>query len=335
MTLGANIAGREAELAELRGLLDAVEALPRASLILGEAGIGKTTLWRGAIDSARARGYRVLEAAPVETEAGFAYAALGDLLEGALDEALPELSEPQARALRIALLLDEPRGRRPEPRAIALGLLGVLRALARSGPVLVAVDDAHWLDTSSAAALAFAVRRLREEPVALVVAQRPGGGPGLADALAEERLLRIELGPLSVGALHRVLRDRLGRSFPRPFLRRLQQASGGNAFHALEIARELPGANAIAAGEPLPVPRGLDEILRGRLSALPADTARVLAAASLHAQPTLAALDALSGDAREQLQPALDAGIVLLDGVRIRFTHPLFASTIASSLDAH
>ena len=69
------------------------------------------------------------------------------------------------------------QGAPPDRRAVAFAFLGALRALAREGPVVVAVDDVQWLDGPSAFMVEFALRRLREEPVAFLLTLRTGGEP--------------------------------------------------------------------------------------------------------------------------------------------------------------
>src|SRR6266446_5862550 len=105
MTLKAGeieVVGRDEELAAVREFLDAVERLPAALVVEGEAGIGKTTLWRAGIASAEERGYRVLSTRPAQAESQVSYAGLADLLEPVLEEALAELPPPQRRALEAA-----------------------------------------------------------------------------------------------------------------------------------------------------------------------------------------------------------------------------------------
>ena len=110
-----------------------------------------------------------------------------------------------------------------------------MTALAREHPVIVAVDDVQWLDRASAQVLSYAVRRLTDEPVGFFLASRKTPS-GLLDSLPEDQI-RLELGPLTLGALHHVIRDRLGRTLRRPFLIRVAASSGGNPFYALEMAR--------------------------------------------------------------------------------------------------
>ena len=194
------VAGREAELAAFREALRA-EA-PPVVVISGEAGIGKTTVWEAALEQAQAQGFHALVARPIESESQLAYSALNDLLADTLDGLLAELPAPRARMLRVALLLEEP-GRGPaNPRAVAFAVLDALRLLAQRGDTLVAVDDAQWLDSGSAGALGFALRRLSDcGQAAALLSCRTERGTFIEDSLTADQLVRIGLGPLSLGAL--------------------------------------------------------------------------------------------------------------------------------------
>ena len=329
------IVGRDEELAIVAGLLADTDSLPRALVIEGEAGIGKTTVWRRAVAEAQAAGYGVLTTRPGRSEAKLAYAGLSDLLEGSLDEVLPALPPPQARALRVALLLDEPGPRPPDPRAAAAAVLGSVRHLVGRGPLLVAVDDLQWLDPSSAAALEFALRRLTEERVAVSVSVRTDEAEAVTAGVDESRIVRLKLQPLTLGALHRILVSRLGLALARPTLRRLTDVSGGNPFFALELGRALE-EHGVRPGpdDPLPVPDSLAELLGDRLAALPAETREALLVAALASEPTVPLVARATGaDAWEQLRPAADREVIAFDGQRVRFTHPLFASAVEAEAD--
>src|SRR4051812_12502445 len=167
-----DVVGREVEVAALAEFLDARMRLPRVLLLEGEAGIGKTTLWRRGVELAAERGYRLLSCKGSSSEAQLSFVALGDLLGDALHEVLPALPDPQARGLAVALLIEEAEGSSQDQRAIALAFIGALRLLARSQPVAVAIDDVQWLDRASAFVLEFALRRLRGEAVAFLVTRR-------------------------------------------------------------------------------------------------------------------------------------------------------------------
>jgi DNA-binding CsgD family transcriptional regulator len=324
------LVGRDEELAAVAAFLESTESLPGALLLEGEAGIGKTTLLRAGIATASGSGFGVLSARPVEAEASLSFAALGDLLGERLEEVLGDLPGPQRQALQVALLLSEPEGSPPDRRAVGTGVLGAMRALAAAEPLLIAIDDLHWLDPASATVLQFALRRLGDEPIGLFVAWRGGRERlplELEQILPEERLRHVRVGPLSLGALNRLLRDRLGITFPRPTLRRIHETSGGNPFFALELARalELHG-RPLDAGERWPVPDEVHELARSRLAFLPAETAAALRAAAALSQPTLALVSAAAGGDPRVLEPAIEAQVVELDGERVRFTHPLLAA---------
>jgi DNA-binding CsgD family transcriptional regulator len=312
------LVGRERELAEIEAFLE--RAGPAALALEGEPGIGKTTLWRAGVDSARERGRRVLEARPAEAERELSFSALGDLLGPALDR-LEALSSPRRRALELALLLASDEGAAPDARAIGLATLDLLRLLADEQPLLVAVDDTQWLDPPSRETLAYALRRLDQEPVALLAAHRPG-----ADELVLGRSERVVVGPLSVGALNELLRDRVGARLTRPTLVRVHETADGNPFFALELARALEGRE-LGPGEPLPVPASLGELAASRFERLDADTREVLLLVAALAHPTVEVVTVAAGDrATRALEAAAAAGLIEADGSRLRFTHPLLAS---------
>jgi DNA-binding CsgD family transcriptional regulator len=153
---------------------------------------------------------------------------------------------------------------------------------------------------------------------------------GLDRSLAEPRLTVLSVGPLSLGALHHLLGERLGLELSRSELARVQEASGGNPYFALELGRELARTEVRPlAGRSLRVPESLRELLGGRLAKLPADTADVLLEISALARPTVELVAAAHGDVervRESISVATAEEIVELDDSRVRFVHPLLAS---------
>src|SRR5215472_18126259 len=323
-------------MAAVAAFLDAVGSGSAGLVLEGAAGIGKTTVWAAGAALAAGRGYTVLSCRPAESEARLSFAALGDLLGGALEEAVAGLPPPQRRALEVALLLADPAGSPPEQRAVCVAFLGVLRGLAASGPVVVAVDDLQWLDVPSAAAVEFAVRRLGEARAGLLASARiEGGGPALPAAgtgLPAERVTRLRVGPLPLGAFEPVLRASAGSGLSRLTIRRLFDASGGNPFYGLELARALQRAGAEPAPEePLPVPADLQEVVSTRLAGLPAAARDALLVASCLRSPmTMMVAQARGPAALTALQTAAAQDVVEVDGPRVRFTHPLFASAIYS-----
>ena len=324
-TLG-EIVGREEELASLVACLEQRQRLPREIVIEGEAGIGKTMLWRHAVAEAQAQGYRVLSCSPSETEAHLAFSGLRDLLDAAYGDGADALPPPQRRALDIALLRADPGQRSPDQGAVAAAFLASLRRLAERRPVLVAVDDVQWLDGSTAFLMGFVARRLQDERIALLVARRAA----LSDAelaFGVRDRLRMTLGPLSIGALHRILRTQLGGAAPsRPMLVRLHELAGGNPFYALEIARALERRADLGPGEELPLPARLQDLVLERLAALPERTVEALQVIAALSQPTVTLVTSVLRDNAEPLEPALAAHVISTDGDRLVFTHPLLAS---------
>jgi DNA-binding CsgD family transcriptional regulator len=334
MNTAPEIIGRDEELGAVRALISRVGDGPGALVLSGEAGIGKTILWQAGVEDARERHERVLTCHGVEAEASLSFAGLSDLLGSVLAEAGPSLAPPRRRALEIALLLAEPGEVAPDPHAIGLAVLDILRVLAEQGSVLVALDDVQWLDPASAGVLQIAFRRLNDEPIGLLATLRKA--PELAEpfelerAFPDGRLERISLGPLSLAALHRLLEERLGLDLTRPELTRMQEATAGNPFFALELGRELVRTDARPApGRALPMPETLQELLGGRLARLPGQTLDVLLEVAALARPTVDLVAAAHGD-RERVISALDAGadegVVELDDSSVRFAHPLLAS---------
>ena len=307
------VVGRDDERAAIDAFLAADAPEPHVLLLEGEAGIGKTTLWRGGVESAARLGYRVLRAQPAESERRLSYAALADLIGTTYDDVRDELPEPQRDAFAAALLRSSGTA---NARTIGTALVSMLGALARDTPVLVAVDDAQWLDRASALGLEFAARRL-PTGVRLLLARRPEGAP-----LDVGAATRVELGPLSLAALHHVIRATVGSAPPRPTLVRIAETAGGNPFFALEIARTLDAAGE--QGGPLPVPSSLQALVAGRIKALsPAALEAALVAAAL-SRPTVQSV----GASPEALEEAEAAGVLVVERDRIRFTHPLLASVV-------
>jgi DNA-binding CsgD family transcriptional regulator len=324
------ILGRQPELAAIEGFFESSRSGPRALLLEGEAGIGKTVLWREALRVAESRG-PVLTCRASEAETALSFAVLGDLLSPAIEERLEYLPPPQRDALKAALLLGSSDRTATGPRAVSLAVLGVLRLLTGDGPVTIAIDDVQWTDPPSARSLAFALRRLDDEPIAVVATIREGRGLTDPIDLARafpEHLTRITVGPIAATTLGRVLRDRVDRDFAPPLVKRIHETSGGNAFFALEIGRAIVREDHdLAPGEPLPAPPDLQELLRQRLSSLSNAANEALLLASASASPIIALVEQAGGE-RSGLEEAEEAGIAVLRGGTIEFSHPLLASTV-------
>jgi DNA-binding CsgD family transcriptional regulator len=322
------LVGREQELATVVELLDAPVDAPDVAVLAGEAGIGKTTVWLAAQDEAAERGYRVMSTRPGESETGWSYAGLSDLLHEAAPDLLPHLPAVQRRALESALLLGEP-DRAVDERTVAAATLSALRTAAQEQPVLMAVDDLQWLDAATTAALRFALPRLVDEPVRAVLAVRGSAPDWLRRSVGDERLRVVDVGTLSLGATHELLRLRLDARLSRPTLIRIWETSRGNPFFALELAAALQRrGGTLAAGEDLPIPTSLDALLRERLDGLGAPALELAQVVAALAEPTVGLAESVVGEFETGLGEALAARILEVDGERLRFDHPLLGPAV-------
>jgi DNA-binding NarL/FixJ family response regulator len=319
--------GRAEELKAVERFLAAVADRPALLMLEGDAGIGKTTVMRVAVAEARRQGAHVLACTASASETRLAYAALADLLGGVDPAALDALPEPQRDALDGALLRADPGGE-VDRRAVGTAALSVLSTLAREAPVVVAIDDVQWLDRPSAHLIEFCARRLPDR-VGLLASRRADEESAWTGAL-----LRIDaqvdvrpLAPLGLADLQRVLRERLQQPLDRRTLLRVHEASGGNPFYALELARAMP-ADAPPAPA-LPLPASLDEVVAARIAGLDPQVEEALLAVAVLAQPTIELLERVLGpEAADRLDDAEALGMLEADGSRVRFTHPLLAASV-------
>lgn len=300
------------------------EAFPRALVLVGGAGVGKSTLWEAGVAAAKRHGVRVLVARPSGAEAGLSFAGLIDLYEGIDVQALAGVPVPQRSALEVALLRAAPRGAPAQPQAIALGVLNGLRALAARGPVLVAIDDLQWLDPPSAEALAFGARRFGRQRVGFLLATRPGRRSALERAFNQDTLKHLEIGPLSLGAIRRLLSERLALTLSRDLLRRIMESTLGNPLFALELGRVLVEHGVPELGEDIPVPDTVEELLGTRVARLAGPARRLLLAVALSGELQLAEAARIADSAA--VEDAVDAGVLAVDDDRVRVSHPLLAA---------
>ncbi len=320
---GASVIGREPELATLRELLRA--GAPMAILLTGAAGVGKTTLWEAAIRLAREQGARVLSARPSDAEVRLPFAGICDLFDGIDSAMLAGLPAPQLRALEVALLRADPASEPPPPHAVPAGLRNALRLLASQAPIVVAIDDIHWLDAPSAEAIAFTARR-PADGVRLLLTMRAGVASEVERALRPDSLHSVTVDSLSLHATQRMLSERLGLRLAPRVLHRLFDAAHGNPLVALEIGRVLIDRQEAEIGPELASPYRVDNPF----------TERVLAAATPVRNVLLAV--AVSGRLeRSQLVASCDPGVVeaaradgllVVDGEGVRLSHPLLAAAV-------
>ncbi|WP_327039429.1 LuxR family transcriptional regulator [Micromonospora maris] len=308
---------------------------PGQVLLEGPAGIGKTALLRALTAEAARSGWLVLSCAPTECEAELPFAALADLLRPLADLAA-ELPRPQRIAAETVLVTGD-SDETIDERVIGAATRSLLEAALASGrPVLLAVDDAPWLDRPSERALRFALRRVGPGPATLV-SSRSASGPAVPAAplgldAGSGRLTRLEVTPLGVNALHHVLRERVGADLDRPLLARIAREAGGNPLVAIEVARavqRLPKPPEPA--QELPVASSMHQLLADVLAELPARCRDAVRLAALLTVPLLRDL-AAAGVGPRAFDAAEEAGLLAVTPARVEFTHPVYAAAVRAGI---
>ena len=323
-----SLQGRVDERAALDGLLADVRRGESRSLILrGEAGIGKTALLDYLVASAS--DLTVARAVGVEWEMELAFAGLHQLCAPMLDR-LDRLPAPQRQALEIVFGLRA--GTPPDRFLVGLAVLGLLSEVAEERPLLCVVDDAQWLDHASALTLAFVVRRLLAEPVAIVFAAREPG-----EEL--QQVPALEVHGLGSGDARALLGSAVQFMLDERVRDRIIAETRGNPLALLELPRGLT-ATQLAGGFGVPaadaVPDRIEESFVRRLQPLPDDTRVLLLAASAEpvGDPVLLwrAAERLGIDP-EAATGAADDGLLVI-GERVMFRHPLVRSAMYRSAAA-
>ncbi len=312
--------GYEAQRRRLAGLTMATSAGGGgAVMVAGAAGSGKSTLCEEL--RARADSVTVVATRGARPESLMAFAGLYDLVDP-LRDLVEDLPGAQTRALRAALATGDGTG--TDVLAISIATLSLFE---RAAPLLVVVDDAMWLDPSSQVVLGFVSRRLGQRGVALVATERIEEATSGVFVGVE----RVELRGLDREASSRLLADRNG-VVDEAVAERLWRASGGNPLVLVEAAGALPRA-VLDGLAPLPrvLPAGarIDDLYAERLAALPATTRRCVllaAAGGRIGKATFGELLARHGLDGSDLEPALTAGLITLDGGTVAFPHPLIRS---------
>jgi DNA-binding CsgD family transcriptional regulator len=324
---------------EVQAIVEFVTAIDRPSgfLLEGQAGIGKTAVWRAAVEWTHQSSARTLTAFPTIAETKLPYSGLGDLLTGLDDSIFHSVPNTQRSALDAALLRverTEDRNSGTYERAICAGTLNVLSNLAHIASVVIAVDDVHWLDLPSAEVLSYVFRRI-EAPIGLLMTARSGETipSGLDRVISGPGFRRLRLSAMTLDQLDLTILDHLGNRLPLPVLIEVGRSSGGNPMFALELARALEdGRVDYQPGLPLEVPTDLRDIVADRLAGLPDGTIELLAMVAGMSHPTRDLVDRILPDAAPQLRRTIDEGLLRARGDRLVLTHPLYGSVPLAEL---
>ncbi|MBE2317646.1 AAA family ATPase [Solirubrobacter sp. CPCC 204708] len=319
--------GRETELALITELLVSAQERGGALVFHGEPGIGKSTLAKATIRHARELGSTVLTTTGVRTDAAFPYSGLHQLVWPVLGE-LARLPGPQRSALEAALGADE--GPVDAYRA-GLALLTLLGDVAEHSPVVVVAEDAHWVDAPTCEVLAFVARRIEADAVAMLITSREEIPRSIRGAGLPMRRLQ-PLTPEAADALLHALDPALAPAVRRQIF----EQAAGNPLGLVELLSEA----ARGVGQPalpawLPLTTRLERTFSARVADLPPTTRVALLVAAL-SDP--AALDEVLAAAREvagepitlaAFTPAVEAGLLEVDELRVAFAHPLVRTAVA------
>ncbi|MEV4377989.1 LuxR family transcriptional regulator [Streptosporangium sp. NPDC049644] len=322
------VVGRDRELDMIGTWIGGRAPGPSMAVLSGEAGIGKSAIWSGALKTAGPG--RVLSCRFDESEATLAYAGLGDLI-GAVEgsAAVRGLREPLRRALAAALWWEHPRQTPPDRRAVALAVLDLVRRLSAEGALLIALDGIQWMDPETEVVLAFVFRRLSTEPVKLLATLRTGADngawPPLARVLPAERVVCWEVGPLCPDALAAVLEDRHGIALTRHVLRRLHEACGGNPLFGLEMARDRAWRPNPA--DEVSLPGSLRHLLREHVSNLSPAAVEAALVVACAARSTVGLVERVTGGLKGLVE-ATTGRLVVVERESPRFRNSLLRSTV-------
>lgn len=324
--------GREPELGALRAALDqAREGVGHAVVVHGGAGIGKSALLE--VAAHEAAGFRVLRTRGVESESPLAFGALHRLMLPLLDR-LDRLPAPQAQAM--AAVLGRHAGPGGDDRFLVfLAALGLVSDAAEESPVLCVIDDAHWLDEASQAALLFVARRVDVTAAVMLFAARDGD----ARSFEAPDLVDLPLRGLDAAASASLLEGaEVGHELSPSVRDGLVERVGGNPLAMLEIARALSPTQAEGTSplpRELPLTNDLERVFLGQVDRLDADARRVLLLAALDDTGAVGtvrrAASSLGLDPDAALGAAEEAGLVSSSGDGLAFRHPLLRSAIATA----
>jgi DNA-binding CsgD family transcriptional regulator len=325
--------GREVEMAELRKFVGFGDIGSTLLVLEGDAGIGKTTLWTESVHEAQRANVATQVCRPSQGEVVFSFSAITDLLAGLDDEVLVALPVPQRHALEAAGLRRQGRRGSTSSHVVAAGFLSVLRILGSARSVLVGIDDLQWVDSDSWTVLDYSLRRItRQDNVRFLLSRRTDDETpaNLFRSDAEQPARRIVLGPMSFGAIERLIVDQLGHPLRRHVARHVYEMSEGNPLFALELAAAVDtnrGLELFENAADLALTPTLISLLQDRLSRIDSDVESAVlavAVAPVSREETVRAVL----QSREGLDDALSAGLIVREGDRLRLSHPLLGSAI-------
>ena len=329
MAVADRLIGRDHETTSLAAAIGSIAAARSTALVLtGDAGSGKSMLLDWAARAAVDRGFTVISATGVEFEQGLAFSGLSAVLRPLLP-LVDRLDDAHARALRGALGLDDADGRMLSVHGATLALVC---AAAEIAPVLVTVDDAQWIDTSSLESLVFAAHRCDADPVGFVFTRR-SGMPCLLD--------RSELPSATVAGLAcEPAVALLGDHGVEPQVARgCWRLTRGNPLALVEAARALTPGQRVG-DEPLPaaLPIGdrLVDSFSTQVSRLPAATVAALRLAALDPDDDMALISSALlrvGGHPDDLGPAESAGVIDVADQRVSWRHPLVRAAVHHMVD--
>ncbi|GIE76887.1 LuxR family transcriptional regulator [Actinoplanes philippinensis] len=319
----AALFGRTTEVRRIDALVADLPQRGAALVVRGDAGIGKSALLARAVSVAREGGMQVLGTTGTEAESHLDFAGLHQLLAPVLSLS-GALAGPQRAAVLTAFGLAD--GPPPDLFLIALASLNLLAEAGSAAPVLVTVDDAHWLDPASAAVLAFVARRIAAEPIGLVASAREGFETAF-DAVGPAVLRPGPLAPEDAEALL----DEQAPDLPPAARATILASAEGNPLALTELPAM--AGRLDPSGPWLPLTTRLEQAFAGRLGDLPATTVTALEVAALNDGDGLAETLTAAGTVAADLQPAIIARLVTVAEGRIRFRHPLIRSAVHHRID--
>jgi DNA-binding CsgD family transcriptional regulator/tetratricopeptide (TPR) repeat protein len=319
------IRGRRAVLDALTALTERAAAGAGGALtIVGEPGIGKTAVLdeSGELIGRVHPDVRIIRMTGVEAEVELAWSGLAGILHGLL-AGIDALAPARAAALRAALAIDGADGA-AEPFAIAVATRDLLAQAAEQAPIVVFVDDLQWVDPPTRRTLSYIARRLQFERIAIVSARREGTddqtdtGPTFVLGAVDDEVADAILADAGVDAV--VVR------------RELIAAGGGIPLVLVEAANMLDADQRAGRAElpdPLPIGPSGQRVVDLVFARLPPEVRAALVVAAAETDGdldrVLRALEARDLGIRE-LEAAEDRGLVVLEGDRLRFRHPLMRS---------